>query len=100
MSGGSGGSSSSRSYKDLVRLYAERKRERAASGIVDLVPPPVEDGPHMRVALMATREFAPRPRPAEELKVCIVGGGMAGLYTALLLKTLNIPYKLYEASDR
>jgi len=33
-------------------------------------------------------------------KVCIVGAGMAGLYSALILDHLNIPYDILEAADR
>ena len=32
--------------------------------------------------------------------VAIVGGGVAGLRVAMMLETLNIPYKLFEVSDR
>lgn len=32
--------------------------------------------------------------------VCIIGAGVAGLYTALILESLKIPYKLLEMSDR
>jgi NAD(P)-binding Rossmann-like domain len=38
-----------------------------------------------------------------EYKLCIVGAGMAGLYIALILDTLNIPgisFDFFEASDR
>ena len=41
-----------------------------------------------------------RPRTAK-LKVCIVGTGIAGLYTAMLLDSLNLPgvsYDLLEAA--
>ena len=34
------------------------------------------------------------------LKVCIVGAGVAGLYTARILDCLGFKYDLYEASDR
>ena len=35
-----------------------------------------------------------------ELKVCIVGAGVAGLYTAHILGELGFQYDLFEASDR
>ncbi|KAN0070833.1 hypothetical protein V8E54_010998 [Elaphomyces granulatus] len=41
--------------------------------------------------------------PKREYKLCIVGAGMAGLYIALILDTLDIPgisFDLFEASDR
>lgn len=41
------------------------------------------------------------PSPAGvPLKVGIVGAGAAGLYAAMLLDSLDIPYEIYEASDR
>ncbi|RYP64795.1 hypothetical protein DL770_009126 [Monosporascus sp. CRB-9-2] len=42
-------------------------------------------------------------KPEREYKLCIVGAGMAGLYIALILDTLNIPgisFDFFEASDR
>ena len=33
-------------------------------------------------------------------KVCIVGAGMAGLYAALILDHLGVPYDILEAADR
>lgn len=38
--------------------------------------------------------------PGTPLKVCIIGAGIAGLYAALLLDSLDIEYDIYEASDR
>ena len=44
-----------------------------------------------------------RSRPkTEKLKVCIVGSGIAGLYTAMILDSLNLPgisYDLLEAAN-
>ena len=40
---------------------------------------------------------------AAKLKVCIVGAGIAGLYTAMLLDSLDLPgvsYDVVEASSR
>lgn len=37
---------------------------------------------------------------SEDLPVCIIGAGAAGLYTALILQSLKIPYTILEASDR
>jgi len=34
------------------------------------------------------------------LKICIVGAGVAGLYTALMLEKLGIDYEILEASNR
>jgi Flavin containing amine oxidoreductase len=35
-----------------------------------------------------------------EYRVAIIGAGVAGLRTAMLLQRMNIPYKIFEASDR
>jgi hypothetical protein len=41
------------------------------------------------------------PSPLSKgLPVAIVGGGVAGLRVAMMLETLNIPYKLFEVSER
>lgn len=47
------------------------------------------------------------PRPDEksvafpsDAKVCIVGAGIAGLYSAMILDHLNIPYDILEAAPR
>lgn len=39
-------------------------------------------------------------RPSWDNPVCIIGAGSAGLYTAMIFDSLNIPYVLLEASDR
>jgi len=36
----------------------------------------------------------------KKLKFCIVGAGVAGLYTAFILEKLGIDYEILEASDR
>ena len=41
-----------------------------------------------------------QPRSGEPARVAIIGAGLAGLRTAMLLQKLNIPYKIFEASDR
>lgn len=50
-------------------------------------------GPQQRVA--ANARLA---QPSGPLRVGIVGGGMSGMYTALLLEHLGIGYHLFEAS--
>ena len=45
------------------------------------------------------REGNPEVDPSD-LKVCIVGAGVAGLYAARILDTIGIKYDLYEASER
>jgi heterodisulfide reductase subunit A-like polyferredoxin len=38
--------------------------------------------------------------PSKAHPVCIIGAGPAGLYTAMILQSLGIPYRLLEASGR
>ncbi|KAL0567568.1 hypothetical protein V5O48_014428 [Marasmius crinis-equi] len=38
--------------------------------------------------------------PIPELPICIIGAGCAGLYAALLLDSLGIPYEILEFNDR
>lgn len=40
------------------------------------------------------------PRVTKRLPVCTIGAGTTGLYTAMILASLGIPYVLLEASDR
>ena len=44
-------------------------------------------------------QFFTTPPPIR-LEVGIIGAGMAGLYTAMILQSLNIKYELLEASER
>lgn len=40
------------------------------------------------------------PKVTPDLPVCIVGAGMAGLYTAMILKSLDISYRIVDAGTR
>lgn len=46
----------------------------------------------------------PPPRLPDEkqssLPICIIGAGCAGLYAAMILDTLDVPYEILEANDR
>ena len=82
--------------KLLTRLHKEGKLS-ALPGFEHVTPP--SDG-----------EFNPRHLPPREdhaskdlptgTKVCIVGAGMSGLYSALILDHLGVPYDILEAADR
>ena len=43
---------------------------------------------------------APPGATRKELKIGIIGGGIAGLYTAFILKFLKIDFEILEASER
>ena len=40
------------------------------------------------------------PAPTVDLPVCIIGAGMAGLYTAMIFESLGIPYQIIDADTR
>jgi len=46
------------------------------------------------------RGFLHNPAPSADLPVCIIGAGMAGLYTAMILKSLEINYRIIDADTR
>lgn len=78
--------------RDIAKVSLNDLRE---TGLIDPNAPPPALG-----------AFPPRnPKrkpvaPAKDLKVCIIGAGVAGLYTAFVLDALGVPYDLIEASDR
>jgi heterodisulfide reductase subunit A-like polyferredoxin len=37
-------------------------------------------------------------KPSKEHPVCIIGAGPAGLYAAMILQSIGVPYRLIEAS--
>ncbi|KAF9648704.1 hypothetical protein BDM02DRAFT_3260885 [Thelephora ganbajun] len=43
--------------------------------------------------------FQLRP-PSPEFPVCIIGAGMAGLYTAMIFESLGIPYQIVDTNTR
>eukprot|EP01133_Synstelium_polycarpum_P003499 gene3499-3998_t len=63
---------------------------------------------HFASALLEQGDAAPTPMdfgaaagaPRRPLKVGIIGAGMAGLYSAMILKDLGIKYEVLEASNR
>ena len=40
------------------------------------------------------------PKPTVDLPVCIIGAGMAGLYTAMIFESLGIPYRIVDANTK
>lgn len=76
-------------------------------GLFDPDSPLLKEGdidPHNLPDLQNTKIYPlwpPRhrdlPRP---LHIGIIGAGMAGLYTAMILQSLEVPYEIIEASDR
>lgn len=70
-----------------------------------IYPVPNQDHRDVRHAHRLLNYFLKEPMNITEVDqtpfhVGIVGAGMAGLYTAMILKTLEIPYEILEASNR
>ena len=53
-----------------------------------------------RPDLPKIRKILNNPRPSSTSPVCIIGAGMAGLYTAMILKSLEIDYQIVDANTR
>ena len=49
---------------------------------------------------LPARPQAPSQQLPSDTKVCIIGAGISGLYSALMLDYLGIAYDIIEASDR
>lgn len=98
-------------YKELRALTQRRGQLGTIPGFVGDLPPP-QDSLHLpsdpTQAGPSDPEFrAPAPGAQEpdwpELKACIVGAGIAGLYLAMILDSLAIPnftYEILESADR
>ena len=54
--------------------------------------------PHVELSTVTSR--LQNPAPSDDLPVCIIGTGTAGLYTAMIFESLNISYRLVEANTR
>lgn len=72
------------------------------SGIDDVLGPKDRDVRHAQRLLKFSLDEAMNTEEVDKTQfhVGIVGAGMAGLYTAMILKTLAIPYEILEASNR
>lgn len=80
----------------MTRLHQEGKLN-ALPGFEDVKLP--SDG------VFKPEDLPKRPKQKsqhlpESTKVCIVGAGISGLYSALILDHLGVPYDILEAADR
>ena len=93
-------------YKAALAAYLVRSQLQEDLGKID-----TEKLSSSHVSLAATQKgkLPPRPTeckaseehiPKEQLKVGIIGAGIAGLYTAYLLDSIGVPYEILEASYR
>ena len=83
-------------YQELVAPRKGDADPHFAPGFGRLLPgAPVPTGPHD-----LPRDLTPPASPPGPLKFCIVGAGAAGLFTAMILSDLEIPYDFFEGSNR
>lgn len=101
--------------KRLAKVYnlATKEAVRALPGEIPNLLPDISSNEIVPENLPELPEFKPNPKtvlPAE-IKVCIVGAGAAGLFTAMIfdwlkskagkeIPDLNISYDIFEANDR
>jgi hypothetical protein len=95
--------------KRLANLYTHIPNEPGE--IQDLLPQ-IPSGPVQPYDLPQLPEFQPRQTLPPEMKVCIVGAGAAGLFTAMIfdwlkekskcrvIPELNISYDIFEANPQ
>jgi len=55
---------------------------------------------HLPFYLVFVCAFTPSSLGAQPLKVGIIGAGISGFYSALLLQSVGIDYEILEGSDR
>lgn len=56
------------------------------------------DVPDHKLSKLIPRLHVPPATP--DLPVCIIGAGTAGLYTAMILESLKIPYQIVESNSK
>ena len=54
--------------------------------------------PHHKLSQM--KRVLHNPAPTADLPVCIIGAGMAGLYTAMIFESLGISYQIVDADTQ
>ena len=78
-------------YEDECAHYAKLIIEKRIKSI--------ERGSHIGLNDVSPMPHYPTPIPVDpEDPVCIVGAGVGGLYAAMMLQSLDIPYEILEAS--
>lgn len=68
--------------------------------VQDFLPSDLGENLNLREDNLPHRPQNQARPPPNNARICIVGAGMAGLYCALILDHLSIPYDILEASDR
>lgn len=66
----------------LLSTYQERNKEVPDHKLSEMIP------------------LLKNPSPSPNLPVCIIGAGMAGLYTAMIFESLGISYHIVDANTQ
>ncbi|GJE93599.1 FAD-dependent oxidoreductase [Phanerochaete sordida] len=92
--------------KDPVNRYAQNIINNYHAQLQTTLPPELPEPTTRPFVFDAekylhfTEPILPVDRTSVHKDVAIIGGGIGGLYAALLLQEQGIPYTIYEASDR
>ncbi|KAG8868646.1 hypothetical protein FRB97_002117, partial [Tulasnella sp. 331] len=85
---------------DVFSLYARLLVEEHLPKEEKGSPPPAPQG-EAAPSQPFTPQFVPiNTMDKEKPQVCILGAGAGGLYAAMMLKSLGIPFEILEAQDR
>jgi len=81
----------------VAQYYLRKKVKEAAAQNKNFH---LKDAPDESPKAFSWKNIADRaPSPLASARVAIIGAGVAGLRTAMLLDRLKIPYRIFEAND-
>ena len=78
---------------DFPNIYAYRGRQLLSQYHARCTDIPDHKLPELK-------EVLHNKNPTPVLPICIIGAGTAGLYTAMILESLGIPYQIVDADTR
>ena len=82
-------------YIKVAQFYVHQKLEKLKNSKLHFKSPH-EDAP---ASFSWKTLYDHKPAQGHPVSVAIIGAGVAGLRTAMLLQQLDIPYKIFEAND-
>ena len=82
-------------YIKVAQFYVHQKLEKLKNSKLHFKSPH-EDAP---ASFSWKTLYDHKPAQGHPVSVAIIGAGVAGLRTAMLLQKLDIPYKIFEAND-